>query len=220
MIDFQKYLVHRIRPLDIIGTTSFGVLPMVIHRNTWGGIGLYKKRAMLSTHTAITAIGKDGRYWIIEMDATKKKDIYISADGKKIIGEEEYHNNADMRGKWTKTHIISGVKLTDPREYITNNIRDPHVCWIGEAPLTPKQIKDGNEYLFDIYHHGRRYDYADVAGLWKVLSALHITGSPEELICSELAQRVYEHIGYFKHRVKPMTPRQWQISRKMKEVVV
>lgn len=218
MIDLKKYFEVDFKPLDVIGTTSFGVVPRQIWRNTWGrGKRLslfypYSKRASNSTHTAITCMGNDGRKWIMEMDNTIPRKRYISESLKKVILPEEYEFvQPSLKKGFKEVTIFSGVKLTYPHAYFTNNIRHAHACWIGRyEEMSDDMAKRGNEWLFDKYREGVPYDYFDILALWKWTKCLKVLGLSTIYICSELVQRCFEHLNIIQYSVAPVTPKQWQ----------
>ena len=215
MIDFKHYMNNQAQALDLIGTTSYGFLARAIWRSTWNKGRLawfkpYHKRAHLSTHTAMVCIGKDGRKWIIEMDMTRWQPRYVSKDRKEIFGPEDLYDIAGRKDLDT-IRVFSGVKLTKPEEYFTDKIRDPHVCWIGRFPgFNDYTLNKGNEWLFETYREGVPYDLADILGEWVVTKKLKISGSSNVYICSELAQRCFEHICVLQKTITTMDPRDWQ----------
>ncbi len=227
MIDFERYMTTNFRPLDVIGTTSFGPIAREIWRNTWGKKSIlswftgYAKRANYSTHTAITCVGKDGRPWLMEMDMTKKRKRYISRDLKNVLLPEEYlyvkHSCSD---KFKEVNVFSGVIRSEPSKYFTDNIKSAHVCWIGRCQqLDRYQMDRGNEWLFEKHREGVPYDYLDIIALWDIAKKMKILGSSNIYVCSELVQRCYEHINILPKQIAPMTPMDWELDKRFKEVI-
>lgn len=218
MIDFKSYMEKHFQPLDIIGTTSYGPIAREIWRNTWAKGKLsamfiwYKHRANLSTHTAITCLGRNGKKWIMEMDNTQKQKRYISTDLKNMIDPEEYKLvEHSLSGSFREVNIFSGVILSKSEKYYAENICSPHICWIGRFPqLTDPIIKNGNEWLFERFREGVSYDYLDILAQWKLTETWKILGSSNIYICSELVQRCFEHCGILAKQDAPMTPMNWQ----------
>jgi hypothetical protein len=227
MVNLQKYIENDFIPLDILGITSYGIVARAIWRNTWAkGNPLsifypYSKRLTLSTHTAVACIGSDGRKWLMEMDNSRCRLRYIARDGKNLLLPEEYDGvDPSQKKHFQKIRIFSGLKRTDPVEYVTDKSKSAHVCWIGRYSILDKEsIRDGNEWLFDKYREGVPYDYYDLLALWKWTRKLRVFGNSSVYVCSELAQRCYEHINALEYSVTPMTPMDWQKSALMTSVV-
>lgn len=226
MNTFERYINSAFRPLDIVGTTSYGIIPRAIWRMTWGRKRRirwflpYRFRAMHSTHIAVASIGRNGQPWLIEMDGGKFRTRYVSRELGQMVTPDEFsileHSCKDL---FEKVKIFSGVSLTEPQKYMTRRIRAAHVCWIGRMPsLAEKQLSSGNEWLYDKYRHGVPYDYADLIALWNISKSLQVIGSDNIYVCSELPQKCFEHIGVFRKSIIPMTPMDWQINKKIKRV--
>lgn len=228
MINFKKYIDNHFKPLDVIGTTSFGVTARAIWMNTWGRkkvlswFSPYWRRANCSTHTAITCLGKDGRKWLMEMDNTKSCKRFVSEDLKSVLLPEEFELiEHSLKSNYHEINVFSGIKLTKPEDYYTDNIYNPHVCWIGRYPyIDYDRIQKGNEWLFDKYREGVPYDYVDIIALWNIGKRIDILGSSNVYVCSELVQRCYEAVGLLTYSEIPMTPQEWQEHKMMTEVVI
>lgn len=221
LIDFRKYIEERFKPLTIIGTTSFGPVDRIIWHNTWAQndpfwwFRWYRSRAMKATHIAVTAIGLDSRKWIFEMDMTKRIVRYVSDDGDIKLPEEYEAMHYDMKLRYREVFIFSGLERHDPSKYYADNIYSAHVCWIGEyTRFDSGNLDDGNEWLFDKYRNGVPYNYADILLHWDFARkiGINVMGSPEIYICSEMPQRLFEHLGVFQISNHVMTPMEWQVS--------
>lgn len=227
MKEIVQYFQQNFKPLDIIGTTSAGIVAKKIWTKTWGRgkplVALYPyfRRKNQSTHSAITCLGKDGRRWLMEMDLTKKQKRYVSEDLIEILLPEEYEEIKQTSVKrYDVFYVLSGIKLTDPQKYLTDNLNKPHICWIGRYEgIKQEDLIVGNEWLFDKCRNGVPYDYADIIALWGIIKKVKFWGIPNLYICSELIQRCYETIGLINKSIIPMTPQQWQENKMLKTII-
>ena len=161
MVDFKRYLETCFRPLDVIGTTSYGPLARAIWRNTWARrrpfafiFGCwYRGRAGLATHNAITCVNNCGKPCLMEMDTSQRQKRYVGKTIESVLLPEEYakveHSCSNL---YDAVEVYSGVYLTSPEKYFATTIRDNHVCWIGRCPsLKDGLLQKGNNWLFDKY---------------------------------------------------------------------
>ena len=227
MIDFEKYITTHFQPLDIVGTTSFGPLARIIWRNTWARndpffwLKWYRLRSMLSTHIDVTCIGEDGKAGIMGMDRSAMQVRYLSLEREGEMWTEREFRSRILSGPFRRVEVYSGIRRREPSIYFTTNVRHAHVCWIGRYPgLTIKQLRAGNEWLFETHRQGVPYDYWDILSMWQVLDRFDFKGSNRAFICSEYPQRCYEKLGILRYKRAPMTPKEWQQSPLMKEVKV
>ena len=155
------------------------------------------------------------------MDNTHSQKRYVTTDLRDVLLPEEYKRvEHSLKNYFHEVNIFSGLKLTDPEEYYTNNIRAPHVCWIGRCDLIGKDKRNrGNEWLYDKYWKGVPYDYFDLIALWTLTKKLKIYGTDNIFICSELIQRLFEYLDLLEYSIFPITPQEWQESSIMKTII-
>ena len=76
MINLEKYFRKHAMVGDIVTTTSLGLLPRIIYKETWGkrkrSFLRYRKRAHLGTHVAVV-IKFQGRWYFAEMDKSRRQ---------------------------------------------------------------------------------------------------------------------------------------------------
>jgi hypothetical protein len=225
IVDLKEYVEKTFCPLDIFGTTDFHPVARIIWKETWYRgkwnwfLVPYKKRAHLSTHIAVAVLGKDGRKWIMEMDHTKLRDRYVSTDGSNcILSQEEWVCFSEKdRKSFRKIQVTSGLILSPLEKYMTTNPKDAHVCWVGRSlGIRNGQMRNrANELMFEYYRMGVNYDYKDLFSFPSFLQKAKIHGSEDVLICSELPQRIFQHLGILNNIEKPMSPMDWQVDRKI-----
>ena len=230
MINFEKYIEEQFQPLDVIGTTNFSPIAREIWRNTWergNPLALFKwypKRKNLSTHTAVTFLGKDGQRWLLEMTNTKYVFRFVNIENGRMLLPQEWVALKDgEQSMYRKVKILSGLKLSKPEKYFADNERRAHVCCIRRyINIDQKSMAIGNEWLYKRYKEGVPYDYNDIIALWNFAEKLgiNILGSQDIYVCSELPQKLFEYLGILEHSYIPMTPMQWQKSILMSEVKV
>ena len=222
IVDLKSYVEQEFQPLDILGTTSYSALARIIWSQTWrkgkwfNFFIPYHKRAHLSTHIAVTVLGKDGRKWIMEMDHTSLQDRYLNELEKTLIDETDWIClSPEDQALYRKVKINTGLMLRPFEKYITENIKNEHVCWIGRSLGIQDSagMHAANELMFKYYRVGVEYDYKDLFSFPKFLHKFKLHGTEEAFICSELPQRVFQKLGIIRNVERVMSPMDWQIDR-------
>jgi len=222
IVDLKDYLERAFCPMDILGTTSFSPLARIIWSQTWrkgkwfNWFLPYSQRVHLSTHIAVAVLGKDGRKWIMEMDETSLQDRYINELEGKLIDKLDWDClSPEDQLLYKKVKINTGCMLRPFEKYMTENVKDDHVCWIGRSlGLHDEHIRHAaNELMFMYYHGGVEYDYKDLFSFPKFLKKLKLHGKEDVFICSELPQRVFQQLGIIKNVEQAMSPMDWQVNR-------
>jgi len=230
MINFEKYIDEKFQPLDVIGTTNLSFIAREIWRNTWergNPLALFKwypKRKNLSTHTAVTFLGLDGRKWLLEMTNTGSRVRFVNTENGRIILPQEYVALKDgEQSMYKKVKILSGLKMSQPDKYFADNENRAHVCCIKRyINIDKTDVGRGNEWLYKKYKFGVQYDYRDIVALWDFAEKLgiNVIGSKDIYVCSELPQKLFEFLGILQESFIPMTPMDWQRLKIMQEVKV
>lgn len=221
-VDLTNYMLNSFQPLDIFGTTDYNPLARIIWKETWYKgkwywfLIPYVKRAHLCTHIAVSVIGKDKRKWLMEMDVTKMRTRYLKEVDGSIIAPEEWTLLDDGdKCAYKEIQVPSGLLLSEFNKYMPEKIRDRHITWIGRpyGLKTDALRMEANEKMFDLYRKGVEYDYMDLMSFTSLASKYQMHGSKDVFICSELPQRVFEHLGIMPASEQPMSPMQWQLNR-------
>jgi len=222
IVDLKSYVEQEFQPLDILGTTSYSAIARIIWSQTWrkgkwfNFLIPYHKRAHLSTHIAVTVLGKDGRKWIMEMDYTSLQDRYINESECSIIDKIDWECLSPKdQALYKNVKINTGLMLRPFEKYITENVKNDHVCWIGRPRRIQKEsvLYAANELMFIYYRAGVDYDYKDLFSFPKFLQKLKLHGTEDAFICSELPQRVFQQLGIIRDVERVMSPMDWQIDR-------
>lgn len=219
MIDLKKYFKNNARIGDIATTTSFGLLPRIIYKKTWGKrrkLLPYRKRAHLGTHVAIV-IKYRGKWCFIEMDATSVQKRYYYTLTNEIFTPREYAQvKHAVERECIAFRIVSGCEITPWKEYATDNLRSPHICWIGRHPEVGTVAEDMNEWYINKYRYGVKYDFCDLPTFMEWNKRIGIVGSKNEYICSELPEAAFQVMNIrTRDYSKPWSPMDWQKDSKM-----
>lgn len=228
IVDLKGYVEKDFQPLDILGTTSYSALARIIWSQTWrkgkwfNWFIPYIQRAHLSTHIAVTVLGRDGRKWIMEMDGTSLQDRYLNELDNVLIDKLDWDClSPEDQALYRKVKINTGLMLRPFEKYITENVKNDHVCWIGRSLGIQDEavLHAANELMFMYYHAGVEYDYKDLFSFPKFLKKLKLHGTEEVFICSELPQRVFQQLGIIRNVSQAMSPMDWQINRTISRTI-